>query len=789
MADINQLARIIAGVARNVELNSSTPVVLSIKIGGVTNTELTKAILDKLVNLQTGGFEAPAANYHIHDGRYYTESELASTADGAAGSSLIGIDVTPSFTNFTPTANTVQGAIEGIDTALATAGGRVKITAADTTADYLNPSLLVDIGSNTTDALEKSIVSPGADEKLRIRFDASKVSHSVLTNLSADDHLQYILVAGTRAFTGDQSMGSNKLTNLAAGSAAADATRKDQQILRDGSQAWTANQAVGGFKFTGLAAGSTTGDSVRYEQVILRDGSQAFTAAQSMGGFKLTNVADPTANGDAVNLGYMNARLSGLTPKAPARAATTANITLSGAQTIDTVSVVAGNRVLVKNQTLPEENGIYVAASGAWARATDMDSLTPFDEFNGAWTSIQEGSQAGQVYVQYGTVATVGTDPVNFAWYNPIAGLIGGDMITFAGSTFSVDLATSGGLESSNPGNAAGQLRIKSDTTTANTLALTLTANGAGTKYDSNSFTEVSEALALAAGVAGDGLSLTAGVLAVKLQASNPSLAIVADELGVKFDAAGALLSGASGVAVQVDNSTIEISSNALRVKDLGITTAKIANLAVTLGKMAADSVDENKIVSTSFAATGALDGGSGTKISVRVDDVSIEKASNNLRIKTTAYDQLTITGGSGTAASAVQVPLLKKTMVAGEAFAANTSFLVRWALTGETAGRVYKASKDASVSDKFWCVGIALSTSSVSAAGNIDVTVLGSHILGSSDASFAGGDIGKAVWLSSITGDFSTTTPTAATEASFKIGNVESTTKVWVNPQMMGVN
>lgn len=53
------------------------------------------------------------------------------------------------------------------------------------------------------------------------------------------------------------------------------------------------------------------------------------------------------------------------------RAATTANITLSGPQTIDGVSVVAGDRVLVKDQTTQSENGIYVVETGAWSFASD----------------------------------------------------------------------------------------------------------------------------------------------------------------------------------------------------------------------------------------------------------------------------------------------------------------------------------------------------------------------------------------------------------------------------------
>jgi hypothetical protein len=131
---------------------------------------------------------------------------------------------------------------------------------------------------------------------------------------------------------------------------------------------------------------------------------------------------------------------------------------------------------------------------------------------------------------------------------------------------------------------------------------------------------------------------------------------------------------------------------------------------------------------------------------------------------------------------------IVKKTMVAGESFAANTSFLVRLAVNGETAGRVYKADKDASASDLFWAIGIAHSTGAVSAGGNISVVMLGSHTLGSSDAAFNASDIGKAVFLTAA-GAFSITAPSAADEAVMKIGMVEATNKIWVEKQMMGIN
>ncbi|MEB0223618.1 phage tail protein [Pseudomonas sp. 10S4] len=70
---------------------------------------------------------------------------------------------------------------------------------------------------------------------------------------------------------------------------------------------------------------------------------------------------------------YVADELAKLDSKQSVRVATTANITLVGPQTIDGVAVVAGDRVLVKNQTAAKDNGIYVAAVAAWVRAIDAD--------------------------------------------------------------------------------------------------------------------------------------------------------------------------------------------------------------------------------------------------------------------------------------------------------------------------------------------------------------------------------------------------------------------------------
>ena len=79
--------------------------------------------------------------------------------------------------------------------------------------------------------------------------------------------------------------------------------------------------------------------------------------------------------------------------KSSVRACTTVNITLSGAQTIDGVSIVAGDRVLVKNQTTGSENGIYDANASTWTRSADLDEDLDAIGFS---VHIREGTVNGK---------------------------------------------------------------------------------------------------------------------------------------------------------------------------------------------------------------------------------------------------------------------------------------------------------------------------------------------------------------------------------------------------------
>ena len=200
-----------------------------------------------------------------------------------------------------------------------------------------------------------------------------------------------------------------------------------------------------------------------------------------------TVTAAPTAPTDIANKQYVDYYAAGLSWKQPVNAATTANITLSGLQTIDTVSLVAGETVLVKNQSTAADNGIYVVSAGAWTRSPGADT---WNEFLGAIVFVLSGSQAGSAwYCTAQPGGTLGVTAINWSNFSVSSTYTAGTGLTLAGTQFSITpVGTAGtyGSASSVPvfvTNASGQ--VSSVTNTAIAIANTQ-VSGLGTMSTQN---------------------------------------------------------------------------------------------------------------------------------------------------------------------------------------------------------------------------------------------------------------------------------------------------------------
>ena len=142
-----------------------------------------------------------------------------------------------------------------------------------------------------------------------------------------------------------------------------------------------------------------------------------FTNISTTTGSISTTPVNPT---DIVNKSFVDAYIQGLSFKAPAQVYSASNITLSGLQTIDGYTTVAGDRVLVNGQTTSANNGIYIASTGAWTRSLDANTWT---ELLAAFLFIENGTTyKGSAWVcTISPGGTLGTTPVTFSQFSNTA--------------------------------------------------------------------------------------------------------------------------------------------------------------------------------------------------------------------------------------------------------------------------------------------------------------------------------------------------------------------------------
>ena len=161
-------------------------------------------------------------------------------------------------------------------------------------------------------------------------------------------------------------------------------------------------------------------------------------------------VATPTDAAHIATKGYVDAARQGLDVKQSVRAATVGAINISAdleaGDLIDGVTLVAGDRVLVKDQSTATENGIYVAvASGAASRSSDANGPADTGELKpGTFTFVEEGavnSDKGFVVSTNGTI-TIGSTSIAWTQFSGAGSFTAGDGLSQSGNTINVNVTS-----------------------------------------------------------------------------------------------------------------------------------------------------------------------------------------------------------------------------------------------------------------------------------------------------------------------------------------------------------
>ena len=319
----------------------------------------------------------------------------------------------------------------------------------------------------------------------------------------------------------------------------------------------------------------------------------------TLGGLtSVTVTQDPTSALQLATKQYVDNIAQGLNTKAPVLCATTANITLSGEQTIDGVTT-SSSRVLVKNQSTAANNGIYLSGSGAWTRTTDANT---WNQLVSAYVFVEQGT----INADTGWVCTVdpggtlGVTAVTWVQFSGAGTYTAGTGLTLTGTQFSITntAVTAGAYGSATQVgtftvNAQGQLTLAGNVTVTPAVG-SITGLGTG----------VATALAVNVG--------TAGAFVVN---------------------GGALGTPSSGTVTNLTG-TASININGT----VGATTANTGNFTTL--------TSTNDITTGGFYASGAFSG-------TYSDGIVVDYVTGNGRITVGSADGLTIyNGGTGARAA-----------------------------------------------------------------------------------------------------------------------------------------
>jgi len=305
------------------------------------------------------------------------------------------------------------------------------------------------------------------------------------------------LITATGNITGGNLITAGLATvtgNITGGNVTTAGTANIATLAVTGTSSHTGNATFGNVSGTGSASftGNVSGGNVLTSSIVGTGITITSTGALNLAptgnitanSKNINNLADPAAAQDAATKSYVDSVAQGLDTKASVVAATTATITLSGTQTVDGIVLVATDRVLVKNQTLSQNNGIYLCAAGAWTRTTDMDT---WDEVPGAYVFVEGGTanaDTGWVCTS-DAGGTLGTTAIVWAQFSGAGSYTAGTGLTLTGTVFSVNAAQS---QITSVG-TLGSLTVTGNTTSGNLLTgglISATGNVTGNYFLGN---------------------------------------------------------------------------------------------------------------------------------------------------------------------------------------------------------------------------------------------------------------------------------------------------------------
>jgi hypothetical protein len=318
-----------------------------------------------------------------------------------------------------------------------------------------------------------------------------------------------------------------------------------------------------------FAVGAGTGITVNADDVAVNKGTTD-TWYLALGGGTLTGFltlhSDPTNPLHPATKQYVDLTSQGLDYKNSAKAASTANLTLSAPQTVDGIALIAGDRVLVKDQATPAQNGIYTVAAGAWVRAVDADGNGEISD--GTLIPIEGGTTNGDsLWLCTATGATPwvpGTSTSTWTRYGSSADLIAGAGMTKTGNTLDVVSANAAHMTV-----GADSIAIVSAPkwTTGQTIALTGDVTGTSAAWDGSA--GISFVTAIAAGVIMDAdINASANIAQTKI-------------LNLTTDLAGKVPTGRSVIA------GLGLTGGGTLAADATLNVVGDANLSVTADQVA----------------------------------------------------------------------------------------------------------------------------------------------------------------------------------------------------------